>query len=151
VHIHPWWDAWSGATITDPVQHVLDTYYDVVQQAHKPVTIGETGWPSDGEPRGLARPGLREQCLFYTEFLRAADEARIPFYYATVFDEPGRTEPGGVGSHWGLHYEDGSAKHQIQGVLWRADSKGLENPVCTPPHSTIYLPLVRKSSREASR
>ena len=47
--------------------------------------------------------------------------------------------------------EDGSAKHQIQGVLWRTDSEGLESPVCMPPHSTIHLPLLRKARGGASR
>jgi exo-beta-1,3-glucanase (GH17 family) len=118
VHIHPWWDARHGATITDPVRYVVDTYNEIRRQAPgKRVVIGEVGWPSDGQAGEQAVPGLREQCQFYTGFLRAADREHIPFYFFEAFDESWKVEPSDVGGHWGLHYADGTTKHKIQGML----------------------------------
>jgi len=158
VHLYSWWDAWYGTSIADAARYVVDIYKDIQRQyPNKRVVIGETGWPSAGESRGDAVPSLENQYKFYTDFLRLAEQENVEFYYFAPFDERWKTgEPGGVGTHWGLEYEDRTTKHEIQGVLlppWSLPStdvssqnnpSSLPSPTPTLPYH-IYLPLVLKN------
>ena len=146
VHIYSWWDCWYGMSIDDTARYVVDIYKDIQQEyPNKRVVIGETGWPSAGQPQGCAIPSLEKQCEFYTEFLRLAIQENVEFYYFDAFDEPWKVEePGGVGKHWGLNYGDRSTKYKIQGVLlpeWVLDL----DSICSQPGRVIYLPIVLKN------
>jgi len=146
VHIYSWWDAWYSTTFTNSAQYVVDIYKDIQQRyPNKRVVIGETGWPSGGQSRGLAVPSLENQCEFYTHFLRLAIEKDIEFYYFDVFDEPWKIEePGGVGKHWGLNYGDRTTKYKIQGVLLPEYILSLDD-ICSQPNRIAYLPLVQRN------
>ncbi len=134
VHIYAYWD---NKSIEDAVDYVVDEYlwwreaYPNVR-----VVIGETGWPSDGQTREQAIPSLENQQRFFYEFLAAAEQHDIEFYYFDAIDELWKRE-GGVGSHWGYAHADRTGKHELQSVLARRQHL----------FSWIYLPLVSKGGQ----
>lgn len=94
------------------------------------IVVGETGWPSAGNPRvpGVV-PSPENQRRFAQEFMSQACAASIPFYYFGAFDEEwkwregatGVVEPEGlprdrtlsgrfIGSSWGFFLSNGMLK-----------------------------------------
>ena len=114
IHIYPFWDRQS---IDGAVNEVVQTYLQWRDDyPNKRIVIGETGWPSDGPTRGQAVPNPENQRRFFYEFLAAAEQHDIEFYYFDAFDELWKRE-GGVGSHWGYDYADRTGKYEVQSVL----------------------------------
>jgi len=134
VHIYAYWD---GQPIENAADYVVDEYL-WWREAHpeKRVVIGETGWPSDGPAKGQAIPSLENQRRFFYEFLAAAEQYDIEFYYFDAIDELWKRE-GGVGSHWGYAYADRTGKYEVQSVLVPRQHL----------FSWIYLPLVSKGGQ----
>jgi GPH family glycoside/pentoside/hexuronide:cation symporter len=79
-----------------------------------PIAIGETGWPSAGNPNGLAAPTLNNAERYFNEVLAWAGGNSYNVFYFEAFDENWKP-PGyaNVENHWGLHYADGTAKFVI--------------------------------------
>ncbi|MCX7818035.1 MAG: glycosyl hydrolase family 17 protein [Kiritimatiellae bacterium] len=99
VHVHPYWD---GVPATGAAAYVARRWSEVTNlHPHKPVWIGETGWPTAGPANGAAVPGIAEQRTFLHSFAVLARERGIRWFVFEAFDEPWKTE-GGVGPHWGL-------------------------------------------------
>jgi exo-beta-1,3-glucanase (GH17 family) len=124
------WDNLSKAELIDyitivkenvsvPVTTYVIERYKQIQNKYpkKKVVIGETGWPSDGSPNGKAVPSLQNQKRFMEELLILTEEEGINFYYFEAFDEKWKTEPNGVGPHWGLYYSNRRYKHLPEGDL----------------------------------
>jgi len=114
IHIYPFWDEQS---IEGAVDDVVETYLQWQSDFRDVrIVIGETGWPSDGPSRGDAVPSLENQRRYFYDFLAAAEEHGIEYYYFDAFDELWKRE-WGVGSHWGFEYADRTGKHEVQSVL----------------------------------
>ncbi|HID64850.1 MAG TPA: hypothetical protein EYP49_19195, partial [Anaerolineae bacterium] len=76
------------------------------------VVIGETGWPTCGEPYGNAVPGLENQRRFIEELWRWSNLYNTPIMDFETFDEDWKAaEEGEVGRCWGLYYADRTPKH----------------------------------------
>lgn len=134
IHTYPYW---NNQPITDAVDWVVQDYLKWRENyPDKRIVIGETGWPSEGPARGLAVPSLENQQRFFYDFLAAAAQHHIEFYYFDAFDELWKRE-GGVGSHWGYVYTDRTGKHEVQSVL-------------VPAQYPIYLPLTLKNGSQSS-
>lgn len=135
IHIYPFWD---GRPIEEAAGDVVREYQAWQRDySSKRVVIGETGWPSDGPVKGRAVPSLENQRRFFLEFLIAAEQYGIEFYYFDAFDELWKRE-GGVGSHWGYAYADRTGKHEVQSVLVPAR------------HLITHLPLSTLESGQGS-
>lgn len=122
VHIYPFWDGLpiDGAASTTikkykAIQALIEKKYP---GQNKRLIIGETGWPSCGEPRGAAVPSLENQRRYLLEFLSMAERENVEYMYFNAFDELWKIEePGGVGQNWGYSYTDRASKHNFYGVL----------------------------------
>jgi len=114
VNIHPFF---APAAVEQAVPANLDGSYrrltELYAHAGKPIIIGETGWPSAGPPNGPAAPGLENQKRFTQDLFRYARSSAVSVFVFEMFDEPWKTEAGGVGPHWGLFDRHGRAKFAL--------------------------------------
>lgn len=120
VHLYPFW---SMQPITGAAALAAARYLairDFIQKRYpgKRVILGETGWPSDGAPQGVAVPSRDAQRRYLAEFLQLADANAIDYFYFDAFDEGWKIEePGHVGQHWGYADATRAAKYDISGTL----------------------------------
>lgn len=101
IHTLPYWE---GVPARAGVEFVLERYRDI-QRAFpgKPILIAEVGWPSDGPPVGLARPGPVRQATFLREFVTIAAAQWLDYYVVEAFDQPWKLRSEGTaGAYWGL-------------------------------------------------
>lgn len=102
VHIYGYWD---GIAVETAAKYAIDRY-DELQRRYrdKELIIGETGWPKAGETNGEAVPSVDNQAKYCREFVKLANERKIPYYYFEAFDEPWKVvQEGGVGASWGIY------------------------------------------------
>ena len=106
---HPFW---SGVDAGRAVPLVEDWYHQVqAVAADRPVIIGETGWPTGGDPVGEAVPALDDAVEFLSAFLAWAEAAGVEYFYFEAFDEPWKEAwEGSQGPHWGVWDQDGVLK-----------------------------------------
>jgi glucan 1,3-beta-glucosidase len=114
VNVHPFF---APAAAEQAVDSNLDASYRRLIQIYsptgKPIVIGETGWPSDGPPNGPAAPGLASQAEFTRDLFGYARSHALSVFVFEMFDEPWKTEAGGVGPHWGLFDQHGRPKFAL--------------------------------------
>lgn len=128
VHIYPFWSQRpidGGAAAA--VQRFLAIRSFIAQRfpaQGKRVILGETGWPTGGEPNGGAAPGLENQRRYLAEILALAEQHRIDLLYFSWRDELWKVERGGIGSSWGYHDGDDGAKHAFNSLLLPAEALG---------------------------
>src|SRR5437899_2588690 len=99
-HILPYWE---GFTLAQSVDQTI-VAYDKLRRAHpgKRIVIAEFGWPSAGYNMHNADPGRIEQALVIRDFIARADAYGIDYNIIEAFDQPWKTNEGGVGPYWGL-------------------------------------------------
>ncbi|HLB32111.1 MAG TPA: glycosyl hydrolase family 17 protein [Patescibacteria group bacterium] len=99
-NIYPFWE---GVAIEQSIGR-LESGYDQIKAVAggKRVIIAETGWPSAGSAHQAAVPNPQNEAKYFTDFVSWANTRNVDFYYFEMFDELWKTEPGWVGSHWGL-------------------------------------------------
>ncbi len=109
-HSYPYWE---NVPIEHGAAHVVATYLTLrALYPERAVVIGETGWPTCGEPRDNAVPSLENQRRFIEELWRWSNLYHIPVFYFEAFDEDWKAaEEGEVGRCWGLNYADRIPKH----------------------------------------
>ena len=122
VHIYPYWD---GIPVNSAAEYVFSRWQDVKRAfPDKKVTIGETGWPSQGDKRGGSVPSEENQGQFLTQFLELNRVHNAEYFWFEVFDEKWKEKfEGSVGSHWGLYYSKGFAK-PLPGELFSQEARG---------------------------
>jgi len=141
-HFYPFWD---NQPIAGAAVYVLEKYQFLEKHLREQtgrhnlrIVIGETGWPSGGDPRGVgAVPSPQNQRKFFEEFTKVACKNSLPFYYFEVFDEEWKWREGNsswegnfnlpkgnrtfsdnwVGSSWGLYQSNGRLKPLFAGLL----------------------------------
>ncbi|QWT47670.1 beta-1,6-glucan synthase [Azospira inquinata] len=102
VHILPFWED-QPVPHTQGVAHVARILALLGQEFHKPLLIGETGWPSAGRQRQGARAGPVEQARFIREFLVQAQNRGWHYNLIEAIDQPWKRQlEGTVGGYWGL-------------------------------------------------
>lgn len=103
VHIYPFWD---GVGIEQAPAHFADALNQVRKRyPDKTITVGETGWPADGQSVGNAIPSPENQATWVRFVFSQSQEHRIFFFAA--FDETWKVPfEGSVGAHWGIHTID---------------------------------------------
>lgn len=103
VNIHPFF---APAPVEEAVHANLDGSHRLLAELYaptgKPIVIGEIGWPSAGPPNGPAVPSAENQHRFVLDLARYARARALSVFLFEMFDEPWKTEAGGVGPHWGL-------------------------------------------------
>src|SRR5262244_516087 len=114
-HILPYWD---GFTTTQSVDKTIE-FYTKLRQAHpgKRIVIAEFGWPSAGYNMLKADPGRIEQASVLREFVSRAEAYGIDYNIVEAFDQPWKTNEGGVGMYWGMFDASRQAKFAWTGVV----------------------------------
>ena len=157
VHIYPFW---SGLPTTGGAAYTVNRFLSaqsILQQAYpgqnKWLIIGETGWPSGGEPNSAAVPSQANQSTYLRELLPLVDLHHINLLYFDAFDElwkydeggkPGTNAGYGAGQRWGYAYPDRSAKQDFYGVMIPAgEFPDLPSPAIPP--NQIFLPVVGRA------
>jgi glucan 1,3-beta-glucosidase len=116
VNIHPFF---APAPVEEAVRANLDASYrrliELYSPTGKPLLIGEIGWPSAGPANGHAVPGVENQRRFVHELTDYARTRALGIFIFEMFDEPWKTEAGGVGPHWGLFDRNGRPKFALPG------------------------------------
>src|SRR5215475_6728248 len=99
-HILPYWD---GFDATQAVDKTIE-FYTKLRQAHpgKRIVIAEFGWPSAGYNMRQADPGRIEQASVLRDFVSRAEAQGIDYNIIEAFDQPWKTQEGGVGMYWGV-------------------------------------------------
>jgi exo-beta-1,3-glucanase (GH17 family) len=91
---------------------------NIYRSTGKPITVGETGWPSQGScvigPMGSACPGLERERGYTECVIKYARELGMMVFLFEMFDEPWKTAEGSFGPHWGLYDKDGNQKFPFQ-------------------------------------
>jgi exo-beta-1,3-glucanase (GH17 family) len=116
VNIHPFF---APAPIEEAVRSNLDGSFRRLIELYAPtgktIVIGETGWPSAGPPNGPAVPSAENQRRFIHELAHYARTQALSVFLFEMFDEPWKSEAGGIGPHWGIFNRNGQAKFPLPG------------------------------------
>jgi len=118
-HILPYWE---GADVSHAVDNAIAAY-DKLRRAHpgKRIVIAEFGWPSAGYNMLNAVPGRVEQALVIRDFVARAEAYGIDYNIIEAFDQPWKTNEGGVGAYWGLFDAARDAKFAWAGPVGDPD------------------------------
>lgn len=95
---------WEGCHIDYSLLYMKQMYYQAKQTAPgKRVIITETGWPSEGDPLGVAEPGYENALKYFINAQNWSQKEGIEMFYFSAFDEGWKVSAeGSVGAFWGL-------------------------------------------------
>ncbi|MBC7328089.1 glycosyl hydrolase [bacterium] len=95
---------WEGVSIEQAIQSLQENYKRLKSSAgNKEVIVGETGWPSAGNPLNNAVPSLENAVSYILQFVSWAKRENIKYFYFEAFDEPWKAKyEGPQGAHWGI-------------------------------------------------
>ena len=98
-------------------------FYNKLRRTHpgKRIVIAEFGWPSGGYNMLKAIPGRIEQATILRDFVSRADAYGIDYNIIEAFDQPWKTNEGGVGMYWGMFDASRQAKFAWSGTVRDAD------------------------------
>lgn len=113
-HFLPYWE---GIPADEAVDYVFDRYNELREAfPDKPIVITETGWPSDGQPKGQAEASLANQAKFVRDFLNRAKQQNVNYYIVEAFDQPWKQVlEGSTGAYWGLFNANREPKFLMYG------------------------------------
>jgi exo-beta-1,3-glucanase (GH17 family) len=81
----------------------------------KQVIIGETGWPSAGEPNGSAIPSVADEAKYTQQAITSSNQLGSTFLFS-AFDEPWLISQNSWGPHWGLWDASGNPKFPFNAI-----------------------------------
>lgn len=114
--------------------------------AGRAIWISETGWPSDGIPRGAAVPSPENAADYFQRFTSWARAGAVPFFYFEAFDEAWKTNEGSVGTHWGVWDSAATLKPGMQAIfdnpVFPADWNAIIGGPGTPAIALTSLPPI---------
>jgi len=95
---------WEGCHIDSSLLYMKQMYFQAKQAAgDKKVIITETGWPSEGDPLGVAEPGYENALQYFINAQKWTRAEGIELFYFSAFDEGWKVgSEGSVGAFWGL-------------------------------------------------
>ena len=112
VNIYPFHER---VDISQAVATLAELYFEVDQivntelSLNKEVIIAETGWPTEGETKGLAVPSHENARRYLIESVGWAKRNNIPLFYFATFDEEWKG-PEEYEKHFGVWDADGGLK-----------------------------------------
>ncbi len=117
VHILPYWED-APVAIEYAATHTKAVMHKLAGKFHKPLLIGETGWPSVGRQRFGAEPSLINEARYLREFLQTAREQGWQYNVIEAIDQPWKRDlEGTVGGYWGVFDTDLNPKFSLQGAV----------------------------------
>ena len=110
-HILPYW---GGIPAEQAVEQTIVTYNQLrARHPGKRIVIAEFGWPSGGYNMHAADPGRIEQAAVLRDFVSRAEAYGIDYNIVEAFDQPWKTNEGGVGMYWGMFDASRHAKFSL--------------------------------------
>jgi exo-beta-1,3-glucanase (GH17 family) len=136
VHIYPYWD---GVSIDQGAAYVLSVYEKFKQlYPDKRVIIGETGWPSRGNPNGNAVPSAENQRRFFLEFTSLANQNGVEYFYFSPYEEPWKApEAGQIGISWGINTPERMNKFETDSLFFPREAQAIDRAP-----GPIFAPIV---------
>ncbi len=117
VHILPYWED-KPQPIEKAVDHTINVMHLLTTSFHKPILIGETGWPEIGRQRDGSKPSALNQALYIRSFLQIAQEKKWNYNLIEAFDQPWKRKlEGTVGGYWGIYNAHFEQKFPLSGPL----------------------------------
>src|SRR5262249_33521405 len=114
-HILPYW---GGVPVEQAVEQSILTYNRLrTRHPGKRIVIAEFGWPSGGYNMHAADPGRIEQAMVLRDFVARAEAYGIDYNIVEAFDQPWKTNEGGVGMYWGIFDASRQAKFAWAGPV----------------------------------
>jgi exo-beta-1,3-glucanase (GH17 family)/cellulose synthase/poly-beta-1,6-N-acetylglucosamine synthase-like glycosyltransferase len=114
-HILPYW---GGVPAPQAVEQTILTYNKLrARYPGKRIVIAEFGWPSGGYNMQAADPGRIEQASILRDFISRAEAYGIDYNIVEAFDQPWKTNEGGVGMYWGVFDASRNAKFSWAGLV----------------------------------
>jgi cellulose synthase/poly-beta-1,6-N-acetylglucosamine synthase-like glycosyltransferase/exo-beta-1,3-glucanase (GH17 family) len=114
-HILPYW---GGTPVDQAVEQTILTYKQLrATHPGKRIVIAEFGWPSGGYNMHRADPGRIEQAIVLRDFVARAEAYGIDYNIVEAFDQPWKTNEGGVGMYWGMFDASRNAKFAWSGIV----------------------------------
>ena len=118
-HILPYW---GGIPADQAVEQTIVTYNQLrARHPGKRIVIAEFGWPSGGYNMHAADPGRIEQAAVLRDFVSRAEAYGIDYNIVEAFDQPWKTNEGGVGMYWGMFDASRHAKFSWVGLVHDPD------------------------------
>lgn len=95
---------WEGTSIDDSFQHMQHMFHQAKGAGNgKRVIITETGWPSQGEGLGGAKPSRENAMKYFVNANLWSKDEDIEMFYFSSFDESWKVgSEGDVGAYWGI-------------------------------------------------
>ena len=117
VHILPYWED-QPQPIDKAIDHTKNIMHILQTSFHKPILIGETGWPAIGRQREGAQPSALNQAFYIRSFLQVAKEKQWNYNVIEAFDQPWKRKlEGTVGGYWGIYTTDFQQKFSFSGPV----------------------------------
>ena len=117
VHILPYWED-QPQPIDKAIDHTKNIMHILQTSFHKPILIGETGWPAIGRQREGAQPSALNQALYIRNFLQVAKEKQWNYNLIEAFDQPWKRKlEGTVGGYWGIYNAHFQQKFSFSGPV----------------------------------
>jgi exo-beta-1,3-glucanase (GH17 family) len=103
---------WENCQFEYALMYMKQMYQQAKEAANgKPVIITETGWPSQGEPLGAARPSTENAIKYFLNTQQWGQAENIDIFYFSSFDESWKVgTEGDVGAYWGIWDKDEQLK-----------------------------------------
>lgn len=123
IHILPYWED-EPIAVDDAPAHIERIYKHVQQEAdsiapHKPILIGESGWPSAGKQRGWAVPGVVNEAKFIRGLIKVANANSFDYNIVEAINQSWKSElEGVVGANWGLFSVDRKEVFPLTGKVY---------------------------------
>lgn len=117
VHILPYWED-QPQPIDKAIDHTKNIMHILQTSFHKPILIGETGWPAMGRQREGAQPSALNQALYIRSFLQVTKEKQWDYNLIEAFDQPWKRKlEGTVGGYWGIYNAHFQQKFSFSGPV----------------------------------
>jgi exo-beta-1,3-glucanase (GH17 family) len=107
INIYPFY---APVSINNAISNLIGAYNMFQNQfTGKQVIIGETGWPSGGNPNGSAIPSVTNEATYTEQIISSLNQLGSTFVFS-AFDEPWLISQNSWGPHWGLWDSNGNPK-----------------------------------------
>jgi len=116
IHFLPYWED-KPLSVDDSLAEIKSTT-DQFKALFpgKTISIGETGWPSQGRWRGPAAPSRVNEAVFLRQFVTLADKEGVDYNLIEAFDQSWKYEDEGVaGANWGIWNAQREPKFPLSG------------------------------------
>jgi exo-beta-1,3-glucanase (GH17 family)/cellulose synthase/poly-beta-1,6-N-acetylglucosamine synthase-like glycosyltransferase len=152
IHLLPYWE---GVPVEAAVEETLRRLEEVrARFPKKRIVIGEIGWPSGGDPVGVALATPERQAAFIRGFLARTAHLGLDYYFMEAVDQPWkRATEGKVGAHWGLYDSARQPKFAFSGPVHADPYWHLKAALATALGLAAILPFLLRFAhmRLASR